>query len=217
MKKLIILLSLFLAVSAFAETSPRRDSLVYSACNNLAISTSGTDLLTTTLIAQKVNAGIRQVCVDYPALPKYDTVSIDSSMENGALPSDFDRAYNCFMLFGDTLRVPMIPITADSLRKLKPSLGNNVMKTDDEPGPYFVIWDTTFSVYPKWRRLSTDSLLLIGVRYFALDTTLTTDSSETLIDSKYLDYVVYYVCASLEAIRGNYGKADYWWKRYGKQ
>lgn len=216
MKKLIFLL-LFVSTVYGQEfpISPRLDSLGINVCWNLNISTSGTDLLTSTKIYAAVNRGILLTCQDYPALPKFDTVYIDSTMEGGALPADFDRAKECLLIFGDTLRIPMVPITVDSLYGLFGGSAEKNMKQYYETSApvYFVIHDTTFSVHPKWRT-GVDSLM-IRVDYYAIDTVLTSDSSETSVRPAYREMIINAACAILEKMRGK--DAGYWWKLYGRQ
>lgn len=214
MKKLLIAL-LFLAVSASAQISPRLDSLAVRAMWQINAPTTYTDLLTSAKVYNAINLAIYQVCVDFPAIPKFDTVYIDSTMEGGALNSDFLRARDCFMIYGDTARIPMVLITADSLHKFKPTIETNVQGADDTVGSvYFIIHDTTFTVYPKWR-ISTDSLR-VSVNYFAMDTVLTAAASATSIAPEYRQKIIDFTCKIFEEIRGNYGRADYWQKQYGK-
>ena len=216
MKKYIILfLILLFAVSASAQVSPRLDSLAVRALWQMNVPTTFTDLLTQAKVYNAVNLANYQVCVDYNAIPKFDTVYIDSTMEGGALNTDFLRAGDCFLMYKNVARIPVIPITADSLRKIMPTLEQNIREIADSTGVnYFVIHDTTFSIFPKWR-MGYDSLL-VAVNYFAMDTVLTAAASATSVAPEYRQKIIDYTCKILEEIRGNYGRADYWQKQYGK-
>jgi len=216
MKKYIIpFLILLFSVSASAQISPRLDSIAIRSLWQINVSITYTDLLTSAKVYNAVNLANYQVCVDYPAIPKFDTTYIDSTMEGGALNTDFLRAGNCFIIYGDTARVPLIPIMADSLQEIKPTIEANIRTVGDYTGEsYFVIHDTTFSIFPKWR-MGYDSLKIF-VNYYAMDTVLTAAASATSIRPEYRQRVIDYTCKILEEIRGNYGRADYWQKQYGK-
>jgi hypothetical protein len=212
--KYILLFVLLFAVSASAQISPRLDSLGYRVMWRLGMPEDGTDLIDTNKIDDAVNAGIYQTCKDYPALPKYDTVYISSSVEGGALNSDFDRIDECYIIYGDTLRYPLVFITADSMRKILPTLESNVQKYNTNSAPlYYSVTDTTLFVYPKWR--FTDSVKIF-VKYYAIDTALTAATSATSIAPEYRIFIIYYACATIEQMRSNLDRADFWQKRYGK-
>jgi len=214
MKKLLIAFLLF-AVSASAQISPRLDSLAIRALWQINVPTTYTDLLTSAKVYNAVNLANYQVCNDFNAIPKFDTTYIDSVIEGGALNGDFLRAGNCVLMYGAVARIPLVSIPFDSLQKIMPTVEQNIREVGDSSATtYFVIHDTTFSIFPKWR-MGYDSVR-IAVNYFAMDTALTAAASATSVEPKYRQKIINWTCKILEEIRGNYGRADYWQKQYGK-
>ena len=170
MKKLLLIL-LLIPVTSFAQwpLDPMADSLIQEAYQQIGIPTTGTNLITSTRSFSALNRALGQVCVELPAYEKVTTlvVKVDSVLGT-SLPSDCHRVKDAFRVFGDSLRIPLMPIDPDSLRQHYGSVEADMESTSDlyEPGHYFT-YGGRFYFHPKYRSSTADTVLL---HYYGIDT-----------------------------------------------
>jgi hypothetical protein len=140
-------------------------------------------------------------CTRFPALEKFDTVMITSSVEGGALPSDFVRLLQVWRIKGTTKRLPLTYMEPDSFRvKMKTENLYEQDKTDPLSPEYYYTYGRRLMQLPKWSKSETDSLL---IQYLALDVKMASDSDTTVILPEYLERALSYACALLAALRNN--------------
>lgn len=215
MKKYILLLLLFSAVTSQAQISARRDSLGIRACWMIGVPTTGTDILTSAKIVDAINRAVYSTCVDYPAIEKFDTVKIDSAAEYGSLNSDFVALKAVWMIKGDTVRMPVEIIAPDTLKRKQADIRDNLIVEGKDPVVRYC-WsvDGKLRISSKWRD-GVDTAKFF-VEYYAIDTPLTSGSSATSIKKEFREILLYKICENLETMRGNFTEAVEWRKLYGK-
>lgn len=214
----IIVLLVFAASSAMAESpiTPTRDSLSIAAFQQLNVVTTGDDQITTAKCYGALNQALLQVCRDFPAYEKIDTVTIDKTAEGGALANDFLRLKSVFRMKGDTLRVPLQVVDMDSLPGLSPRDSVAVQEKGNILSPrYAYTYANRLLTHPKYIISgSADSFL---VCYYALDDKLTSATDSVSIDKTYLTALKYYACYSLLAMIQDYEGAMFWLGLYDKE
>jgi len=214
MKKILLFVILFCSSVSGQGMSTRLDSLRTYVTYQVDIPTTGTDKITTAKLNSVVNRAIYVVCNDFPAYPKLDTVYIENINTSGTLNSDFLKIKSCAMMYGDSLIIYLKPMNPDTMRYLRPDEKTNKQIKDLVFAPeFYSVHGNNLFVHPKWLR--TDSVQF-RIEYYAMDTTLESDSSKTSIGIEYLENVIYYACSLIEEMRGNFIKAEEWRKRYGK-
>jgi hypothetical protein len=172
--------------------------------------TTGTNQVSTATVARIVNAKILVVCIDFPAIEKLDTILIDSTMEGGVLPSDFDRLRYVQMIYSDIVRVPLTPLPPDSAKWATPGDATQDQSVEAGPPNYYTAGGYLM-LHPKWSRGDTGTYL---ISYYATDTALTDDASQTSVDTRYLDAVIYASVAEVNRILGRWNQAMGWQALY---
>jgi hypothetical protein len=200
-----IVVALFVLVGAVqSQTLPlsaRRDSLRYSAYEELPLVTTGSDLLTTSRVNRQINMSLAAICRQYPAYEKVDTVICARAVEGGALNADFLRGTMVFRMVGDSMRVPLLPLDLDSIKPLSQEVTKNLQDIDRENDPNQ--WYTRgyrLYTHPKVRKDSTEADTFI-VHYEAMAPRLSADSDTTVIDKNFLEALVYHTVAKLWMLR----------------
>lgn len=192
-----------------AQTSPRLDSISAAVRDQVGASTSYT-------VGSAVNRAYLQVCYDYPAIPKIDTVVIDSAHGYVALPSDFVGMESCNLLVLG-MKIPMYALSTISQDSAASIVRSEMNDTDPTDQQYYLVHGSALFTYPRWI-IGSDSADL-EIRYFAVGPYLTAASDTIRVAVEYRNAVFYYACAEVQAKRGRYGDASYYrqlcWSVYG--
>lgn len=201
---------LLLVTSAFAGVSPRLDSLRVKTFRQIDVPDGGTQKITAAVGNDAVNLAITWVCANGPAIERFDTVWVTSSVVGSALNSDFNRVAAAELIWTDTtsagvfrtLRLPLYPIPQDSLHKWLST--KEAVQPTEPKNPltwrYYRTYADRFLIYPVWSR--SDSMQVI-VQYYANDTLLQANASQTSVREKFLDAVIEYAAFKLQRKRNN--------------
>ena len=201
---------LLCVTSAVAGVSPRLDSLRVKAFRQVDLPDDGSPKITNAIGNDAVNLAITWVCANAPAIERLDTTWVSSSVIGASLNDDFNPIGAAEMMWTDTtskgiyrtIRLPLYPIPADSLHKWLATT-ESVQPTDTKnplTWRYYRTFADRFLIYPPWTR--SDSVQVI-VQYYANDTLLQADSSETSVREKFLDAVIEYAAFKLQRKRNN--------------
>ena len=216
MIKYVVVL-LLLSTTVLAQTypvSPQRDSIQAACLSALGLGVAGNTLIPVATVQKAINRSISQVCLDFPAIEKMDTLTTGSDEEGAALPDDFLRVRALFKMKGDTLRIPIEYKPLDSLLRLTPTDLMATHKIGEAMSPsYYYTFGQRLLFHPKYAipSATSDSFLLM---YYAMDDQLGSDTEVTLILPEYLDAIVFYACAQLSIRRGNMADADFFYNSY---
>lgn len=203
------------AVGASAGQSPRLDSLRVYSFDFALLPVAGNRTVTTAIGNRVVNTAIQQVCTDFPALEKLDTVTLSSGMEGATLNSDMVSVVAVEYILpienehgdADTVRMYVPPIAVNDLRLKFPTSTSVVQNKSGQYDPKFwYVEAKKLKFAPKWIRGDTASFV---VTYLAMDTLLTTDSSSTSVETQFLNAVKYYAASLLFTIQ-----QDAFWAKY---
>ena len=178
--------------------------------------------LTASVKLWAINTAIQQVCEDFPALPKMDTVTLRFDSIGAAFNTDFLRPLTVFKLYGDTLWLPTLRIGIDtfSFQVLDTSTAGGKYNSGDPNAGR--IWfelgnfDTTrMFIQPKF--VDGDSSQTWLVNYAAADKWIISTDSVTRIQKNYRDEVIDYAAYLVHFSRGNHNDADRLLLRYEKK
>ncbi|MDF1546097.1 MAG: hypothetical protein P1R58_13470 [bacterium] len=216
MKKYILLAFLLLmdrpVLSQVYPISPRLDSLRATVLLQLRAASTGTRYLTEAVVNTAVNRGLAATCTRFPALEKFDTVTITKTIEGGALPSDFVRILYAWRIIGTDKRLALTYMEPDSFRVTMKSEGLYEQKKNDDLSPeYYYTYGRKLMQQPKWSKDETDSVL---VQYLAVDAQLASDADTTIILPEYLEKVIHYACAILAAGRNNFNESQFFMQMF---
>lgn len=203
----IIILLLF-AAGAFAQMPARMDSLSLYITEEMSMASGGTALVTTKKIFHAINRGIQEVCDDFPALEKIDTLVIYSDSEGVALPADFLRMKAVWRMHDDSLRIPLdAQNQEEASAALSTTEGVKHEKSSLFSPKSWHTFETRLLVTPKWNRA--DSLSL-QIYYYARDTWKTAGDSSTQVHSKYREKIIEYAISVLWRLRSQEEKSTYY-------
>lgn len=197
-------------VSSVAAQSPRLDSIQVAVVEQLGLaSSSGT--------AHAINRAYNQVCSDYPALEKIDTITVDSATGYATLPTDFSRLYNLDLLLSSGVRQPvksLLSLSQDSIAKVVVS--QMTTKKGESEQHYYQVFAGCLHTYPRWIR--SDSAWF-ELRYFAQGTNLDSASDTLESDPDFYNAVFWYACAEIQTKRYTFesalGYLKLTWALYG--
>lgn len=208
MRVILLLLVLLCGIANAQEVPARRDSIRLAVYNRLNLASTGSDVATTARVNEAINAAISQICRQYPAVEKIDTVVLYSIIEGAALNSDYLRGHWAFRKAGDSARYAMQYKPMDSLFS---AMGGDAIsqgqKLGDPLSPrYWYSFADRFFTYPfvQANFTSPDSFI---VMYYADGQPLTSDVSRTDIQKEYRDALIYLTCAKVSEIRKQFEEA----------
>lgn len=214
MKKIVLVILLVLPLTASAQwpLDPMIDSMAQAIYQQLGSSTDGTNLLTTARVFSAINRALNRTCTQLPAYEKVVKLVVPKDSVLGtSLPSDFHRVKDAFRVFGDSLRIPLIPIDPDSLRSNYGSISSNLESTTDltEPSHYYTFGKRWY-FHPKYRSTTADTVL---IHYYAMDVKLETGDSLQIME-EYYDAVFNLACSYLSATQLKFSAADWYMREY---
>ena len=195
----VILFILFFCVSVQAEINPRRDSLRVVAFEHSFIPTTGNNDITNNIANRFVNIAISQVCQDFPAIERYDTIVTIDGTRLYSVNSDFLKlkvAFKYTVTDGQNVIIPLdYPPVEGWFEKKGGEKGSEPPFNKLSEPRYLWVFADQLYFYPT--PTNADTFL---IAYYAMDTTLTDDASETSVLPEYRGAVVVYT-ALLIAIR----------------
>jgi len=210
----LILLSLAVPVGA-AEISMRLDSLGLNVYQHLYINTAGNTRIPDSVRNTAINEAIQQVCQDFPAIEKLDTIVLAKATKGVALNSDFLRA-NWAVKFGtvdgDPAMIPLQYIPVAALFDIHGKLQGAEQDYNNEASPrYFFTFGDRMFFYPQpW---SADTVI---VAYYAMDTLLQAAASVSQVLPQYRDAIISMACYKLAVIQERFTVAQVYMQRYGE-
>lgn len=163
-----------------------------------------------------VNLAIQQVCSDFPAFPKLDTVTFRGDSGGVALNSDIDRIAFVQKLKGTAIWLPMGKVVADTtfLAIIDSSQGS----TDEDEFESPRLWYRHGDLFTQPKHDKDTFALELQVHYYALDKWITDGTDTTGVLEKYrtaiVDYAAYKALLGLsDFVRAALFLADYDKKR----
>jgi hypothetical protein len=217
MKKLLIIFSLLLPLSAFAEINAQRDSLRVMIFDQSLIDTAGTAVATKAVTNRFINRAIQKVCHDFPAIEKWDTVVAVVGTRHYTLNSDFLRlkailksttGVNDDLKNLYTLSFP--PIETWFEAKGGETGGQPDPAKKAEPRYAWAFADRLY-FYPTTNKADT-----LVIAYYAIDRELTGDTMSTAVLPEFREAIVWYGSFLLATRRGDYERATFFNKLYNE-
>lgn len=197
-----IIVVLLILVATVSAQSPRRDSIQTALIEQIGMaSITGT--------ARAVTRAYIQVCKDYDAYEKVDTVHIDSASGWATVPTDLDRIENVNLILSDETNSGTLKLLKSLVGLPQDTLFDRIGEelegtTDRAKQDYYNIKDRSFYTYPRW--LGRDSLLF-EITYYALGAELDSAADSIQTAPGFYDAVFYYACAEMQQQRGQWTDA----------
>ena len=162
-----------------------------------------------------VNTAIQQVCSDFPAFPKLDTVVFRGDSGGVALNSDIDRIALVQQIRGTAIWLPMGEVSGDTtfLAIVDSSQGS----TDEDRIEQPRLWYRHGDLFTQPKHVRDTFALTLQVHYYALDQWITAGTDTTGVLEKYRTAIVDY--AAYKALLGlsDYVKAALFLRDYDKK
>lgn len=204
-------------ISVSAQRSMRLDSLRYDVFRLLQMNTAGDSVTNVDRANVFVNMANQQVCNDFPAIEKIDTITLHVDSTGVALNSDFLNAQWVY-LDSSNQWYPMQSVTRDEHTTLYEMIGGRAGVEQDASDPgnlrrYWIHNDKLF-VYPKFKAGPVTKVI---IAYNAEDSTLGADASTTQVKSVYRKALLYFTCHLIKASEQMYEISQFWLGLYERE
>jgi len=132
-----------------------------------------------------LNSVINDICVNFDALPKIDTIAIRRDSVGYALNSDFLRPEAVFKIIGDSIRIPMGQIGTDTFYLQITDTTKMDQKSITAPKLYFVFGDGDSAfIFTQPKYVKDTFRDTFQVHYWARDVWLRPGTADSLIGIK---------------------------------
>ncbi len=193
--------------------SNRLDSLAAAVMAQLGFPSTGNAKITLGVAKFAINSSVPEICRELPAVEKYDTVIMTSTGEGVALNADFLRIHSLKKMGKDSLRIPLIYVSEDSLFDLSGGMGGVLQKRGDASSPrYYFTFGRRLQTHPK--EIAVDTFL---VEYYANGHYMTNDADSTDIAREYRQLLIYKACQKCEIIMSNWTNVEGYGKLYERE
>jgi hypothetical protein len=166
-----------------------------------------------------INRSILDICNDFPALMKLDTVTASGTVERQGLNADFLRAQGVFRMIDDSLRIPLVRMKSrDTLAIMikEKQIEDMTMAINNRFSPrYYWTVDTTLCFFPKFYAPGITYKFLI--EYYAIAPVVTVDSVAISIKKQFREALIWNVCRKASSLRGNWSDATEYEKLYNSE
>lgn len=213
MKKLIVILLSLLAVSVWADINPQIDSLRTAAFNQSLIPSGGNNTVSVAYGNLAVNMAIQQVCADFPAIEKFDTVITVAGTRHYALNTDYGQLRAVFKSTKDDDLKNLYTLSFPPVETWFEAKGGEV---GGEPDPqkkaeprYAWSFNDRLYLYPT--PSSADSLV---IAYYAIDSQIVTATNSTQIRPEYRNPIILYASYLICERKGDFTRSDRYLARY---
>ena len=208
MRILVFLISLLLllAVSAFADINGQVDSLRTMAFEQSLVPDAGNSLIDTDYGNRVVNRAIQQVCHDFPAYEKTDTVVSVAGTIEYALNTDFLRLktilkMTTFMDLKIVYGLSFPPI--ETWFEAKAGLPGGEPDPNEKAEPrYASTWNDKVYFYPTPSQ--PDSFI---VTYYAIDSQIITATNSTSVLPEYREAIILFAASLICYRKGDFVRA----------
>ena len=215
MKILVFLITSLWACAVLADLNPQIDSLRTAAFEQSLVPDDGNALIDTTYGKRVVNRAIQQVCHDFPAYEKIDTVVSVAGTIEYALNTDFLRLktvlkMTTFMDLKIIYGLSFPPI--ETWFEVKAGVVGGEPDPNEKAEPrYASTWNDQLYFYPTPSKA--DSFI---VTYYAIDSQMIDPTSSTSVLPEYREAIIIFTAAMISERKGDFARADRLWARYDK-
>jgi len=215
-------LAFLLAASAAAEPSVpgRLDSLRARLELRLNLPAGGNNLVTVGVMNAALNEAVGEVCQDFNAYPRFDTLVARPDSEGMALPTDFLRlraVYRIIPKYGSqpAVRFPLEPVAAgDSLWRAIKDLAELELEPGDQIGPRRYSLGNRLLLHPKYDRRSAADTALYLIDYYAIAPLMAADTDTVAVDPKYRAALLDKAAELCATVRQDWTVAAKWLEAY---
>lgn len=204
-------------ISVSAQRSMRLDSLRYDVFRMLQMNTAGDSVTNVDRANVFINMANQQVCNDFPAIEKLDTITLNADSTALGVNSDFLNAQWVY-LDSSNQWYPMQPVTRDEHATLYGVIGGRAGVEQDASDPgnlrrYWIHADQFFT-YPKYKAGPVTKVI---IAYNAEDANLSSNSSVSQVKSNYRKAILYFSCYLIKASEQMYDIAQFWLGMYERE
>ena len=212
MRKLIlptILALTLMAPTSFAQKPARLDSLRNDLKRAIQLSPDDTTL------TWAINTAIQEVCTDFDAYARLDTITIREDSVGVALNSDFLRINWVMKRISDSIWVPMGPILGDTIYREVVIDDDAELKKRAKLQPQLYFWHDKLYTHPKYAKDSLAQTFIVA--YWAADRHISSSDSSTFVRPNFLNAVVEYAAYVIHRSRSNFNNMAIWLTKYDKR
>ncbi len=215
-------LALIAAGLAHAEAPipARLDSLRGRLELRLNLPAGGNSKVTQAVMNAAINEALGEVCQDFNAYPKVDTLVARPDSEGVAWPGDFLRLRAVGRIiprFGHHPAVyyPLQPVSdEDTLWRQVKDLSELELNPGDPIGPRRYVVGSRLFLYPKYDRRSSSDTALYLIDYYALAPQVAVDTDTVMVDPKYRAALLDKAAEMCATVRQDWDVAAKWLQAY---
>ena len=206
----IVALFLFLlAPSASAQKPAQLDSLKKEV--RLSVRFSSPD----SVLIWALNTAFQEVCNDFDAIPKLDTITIREDSVGVALNTDFLRPNWVMKRIADSIWVPMGLILADTVYEIVLIETDAELKQRKKLEPRYYFRHGKLFTHPKYAKDTTAQDFIVA--YWAAERHITAADTATVIEPNFLNAVIEYASYVVHRSRSNFVNAAVFRKDYDRR
>ena len=216
MRKLILILLMLFGGAVHADISGRIDSLMVMAFEQSLVPDNGNLVIDTFYGHRAINRAIQQVCMDFPAIEKLDTVVSVAEQIEYSLNTDFYRLSNIFKLttsFDLKIIYSLSFPPVDGWFEARAGEVGGEGDPQQKPEPrYAWTFNDKLYFYPTPQRA--DSFV---VAYYAIDSQIVTSSNSTSVRPEYREAIVIYAASLICYRLGDFTRAEIYRQLYNSR
>ena len=207
MRIFVFLITSLWACAVFGDINPQIDSLRTAAFEQSLVPDAGNSLIDTTYGKRVVNRAIQQVCYDFPAYEKTDTVVSVAGTIEYALNSDFLRLKTVMKMtdyFGLRIIYGLSFPPIETWFEAKGGEPGGEPDPNEKPEPrYASTWNDQLYFYPTPQKA--DSFI---VTYYAIDSQMIDPTSSTSVLPQFREAIILYSASLICYRKGDFTRAD---------
>jgi len=213
MRRFILILLILFGGTAYADISPRIDSLMIMAFEQSLVPDVGSLAIDTFFGHRAVNRAIQRVCMDFPAIERFDTIVSVAEQIEYSLNSDFYRLSNIFKLttyFDLKIIYSLSFPPVEGWFEARAGQAGGESDPQEKPEPrYAWTFNDNLYFYPTPQRA--DSFV---VAYYAIDSQMTLGNSSTIVRPEYREAIVLYASYLICYRKGDFVRAEIYRRLY---
>lgn len=207
----ISLLILVLSTACFAQSSMRKDSITIRVLDQMNTSSANV-VIPVAEVTRTFHSALQQLCTDFPAIGKFDTLVVCADSGQVAFNTDFVAVRDMARMDNDTGSAPRVPLEFLDFESAYQVLGtvpdDFIYDQNDQAAlVYYNVHGTgrnaKVSFLPKLDKICSDADSIV-VRYWSLDRSLTSDTMSVGFDPALLDEFEILLAAKLSVRRGDW-------------
>ncbi len=212
-KYLVFAITMLWACAVYADLNPQIDSLRTAAFEQSLVPDAGNALIDTTYGKRVINRAIQQVCQDFPAIEKLDTIVSAVGTIEYSLNTDFLRLKNIFKFttYQDLKIIYSLSFPpAESWFEARAGEIGGQADPNKKADPRYA-WSFNDKVYLYPTPQKADSFV---ISYFAIDSQMIDPTSSTSVRPEFREAIIIYAASLICYRKGDFVRAEVYRRLY---